>query len=87
MEMAQYGLTFMCDNPEDLYSYVKALYFDRLLCLFGIIMVFAIFCSFLSDQLNMDWAPTTSKWIITRPVTQMGKINIYLSLRHRIFTN
>ena len=54
MEMAQYGLTFMCDNPEDLYSYVKALYFDRLLCLFGIIMVFAIFCSFLSDQLNMD---------------------------------
>lgn len=86
MDMAQYGLTFMCDNPEDLYFFVKALYFDPLVWLFGV-MVFAIFCSFLSDQLNMDWAPTTSKWIITRLVTQMGKINIYLSLRHRIFTN
>lgn len=86
MEMAQYGLTFMCDNPEDLYFFGRALYFDPLVWLFGM-LVFAIFYSFLSDQLNMDWAPTTSKWIITRPVTQMGKINIYISLRRRIFTN
>lgn len=42
MEMAQYGLTFMCDNPEDLYFFAKALYFDPLVWLFGI-MVFAIF--------------------------------------------
>ena len=42
MEMAQYGLTFMCDNPEDLYFFGKALYFDPLVWLFGM-MVFAIF--------------------------------------------
>ena len=85
MEMAQYGLTFMCDNPKDIF-FCQSTILDPLVWLFGM-MVFAIFCSFLSDQLNMDWAPTTSTWIITRPVTEMEKINIYLSLRHRIFTN
>lgn len=52
MDMAQYGLTFMCDNPEDLYFFVKALYFDPLVWLFGI-MVFAIFVH--SWATNWTW--------------------------------